>query len=256
MTVSRYTPETFLSPGIQSHEKRGLDKQGGTHRVAKDPESQSLDSRSLLEIILVDDTSGDVVTHAYAWRGWGGGGGGGIGETYIWQIQRAPSCLPSLLTLMAQGHTPGIIIFIPSRMSVCLPVRLSRTSVPFFLSTFVSSVWPCTFSRGNLFSDAFEGSPWSEPLSLPHTRETGLLVFCARHVTESPRGRLCCRDITPPALHSVGLLSTSFARTKSGAHCNYTLRRASRSNDTFPHFRFKFHYDRTESETQEYNIEV
>lgn len=119
-------------------------------------------------------------------------------------------CLPSLLTLMAQGHT-GYYYF-HSFPHVCLSVCLSvcpsaRTSVSFFLSAFVSSVWPCAFSRtAEISFRMLSRAPPEASLFPPllHVRETGLLVFCARHVTESPRGRLCCWDVIPPAPRSVG----------------------------------------------------
>lgn len=135
-----------------------------------------------------------------------------------------PPCLPSLLTLMAQGHT-GYYYF-HSFPHVCLSVCPSaRTSVPFFLSAFVSSVWPSPAPRKSLFG-CFRGLSLKRASSLPHARETGLLVFCARHVTQSPRGRLCCWNVISPAPRRAGFLSSSFARMESGTltlHTNYTL---------------------------------
>lgn len=149
---------------------------------------------------------------------------------------RAPSRLPSLLTLMAHGHTTTRVLlfsFLPACLSVCLFVRPSvRPSIsfrvpPFRVCLLCLHLLP---HRGNLFSDAaFANTPSSEPPSpaLPYLprapslrfREMGLLVFCARHVTESPRGRLCCRGRRPSsrdASYAGFLVYGLFARVESG----------------------------------------
>lgn len=131
-SISIYPGDVFSPSTITWEERKreGWTSEGDVrHRVAKDPESQSLDSRSLLEIILVDDTSGDARVARMRLGDWW--------DLHMTNSTRSflPPCLPSLLTLMAQGHTPGIIIFIPSRMSVCLPVRL-------FVCPYIRSVLP------------------------------------------------------------------------------------------------------------------
>lgn len=138
--MSRCTPETFSHP-LQSREKRELNRRAG-HGIARrkrPAESRSLHFRRLPEIILVDETRQAVVTHACARQE-------GMRDLHMTNSTRAPSSLPSLLTLMAQGHTRVLLLsFLPA--NICLPACLSvRPSVHpyvlFILFAFVlSSVW-------------------------------------------------------------------------------------------------------------------
>lgn len=179
MTVSRYTPETFSRP-VQSREKRELDR--GRRATALQRIQISLDSQSLPEIILTDDTSGN--SYARVCVGWRG----------RWDLHMTNSTgffLPSFLPcwhLWPKGHTPGIIIFISSRMSVCLSVCPSaRTSVlPFRVCLFCLDV-RLPSHRGNLFSDAFEDSPEASLFPPPHTRDGALSFLRATRDGKSSR---------------------------------------------------------------------
>lgn len=132
------------------------------------------------------------------------------------------AAMPSFLadTYGLGPHTAGYYYF-HSFPHVCLSVCPSVC--PYIRSSFprlspLSGRAPSPVPRESLFG-CFRGLPLKRASSLPHTRETGLLVFCARHVTESPRGRLCCRDVISPAPRPAGFLSTSFARTKKWNTC-------------------------------------
>jgi len=208
VTVSRYTPETFSHP-LQSREKRGLNRRA-RHAIA----SQKTRWISVPPFPAPSwnnprerDTRQAAVTHACARQG-------DMRLTY----DKFNTLLPAFLPCwhLWPRATPGYYYCHSfSRISVCLLVcPFVRPSVHPSIR-FASPFRVCLLClamhllphRGNLFSDAFEGSPWSKPLlPLSHIRETELLVFCARHVTESPRGRLCCRDVAPSCAASCGIL--------------------------------------------------
>jgi len=100
-------------------------------------------------------------------------------------------CLPSLLTLMAQGHTGYYYFHSFSHvcLSVCPSVRPARTSVSFFLSAFVSSVWPCAFSRTAEISFRMlsRAPPEASLFPLPRTRDGALSFLRATRDGKSSR---------------------------------------------------------------------
>lgn len=185
MTVSRYTPETFSRP-VQSREKRGLDKRGGCATESQririsvprfpKPSRNNPRGRHVRRRLRTRVRDGDE-------------GGGGLARlTYDKFNALLPPCLPSLLTLMAQGHT-GYYYF-HSFPHVCLSVCPSvRTSVPFFLSTFVSSVWLYAFSRTAEISFRMlsRASPEASLFPPPRTRDGALSFLRATRDAKSSR---------------------------------------------------------------------
>lgn len=223
-----YTPETFPRP-VQSRGKRGLDKRGRRatpHR--KGSESQSLDSRSLLEIILADDTSGATATHrhACAWREWGRG----LARlTYDKFNALLPAAVPSFLAdTCGPGPHAGYYYFhsfphvcLPARPSVRLPVHPFRSS--FSRLSPLSGRAPSPAPRKSLFGCFRRTPPEASLFPPPRTRDGALSFLRATRDGKSSR---------PPLLLgrylSAGFLSTSFARTNSETltynySCNYTL---------------------------------
>lgn len=200
MTVSRYTPETFSRP-VQSHEKRERKKEGWTS------EGDTASQRTRISVPRFPKPSrnnprGRHVRRRLRTRM--------RGEDETWGLVRLtydkfnallPAAVPSFLAdTYGPGPHTGYYYFhsfphvcLSACPSVRLPVHPFRSSFP-RLSP-LSGRAPSPTPRKSLFG-CFRGLPLKRASSLPHARETGLLVFCARHVTESPRGRLCCWDVT------------------------------------------------------------
>jgi len=214
MTVSRYSSEMFSHP-VQSREKRELDRGKRATALQKirisvprfpKPSRNNLRGRYIRQ-------------HACAWDE------AGVGETYIWQIQRVPSCLPSLLTLMAQGPHTGYYYF-HSFPHVCLSVGLSvhpyiRSVLPFHVCLFclAARLLP---HRGNLFSDAFEDSPEASLFPPPHTRDGALSFLRATRDGKSSRPPLLLGRY-PSCATFCEILVEIFKDGKEHLHYNYVL---------------------------------